>query len=134
MTHRTATDDRPGLEAGEGGHPVGRDPRRMSPAELRTLGHERKSPMQAIREHCLDCCGGSPQEVRLCPAVRCAKWPFRMGVNPWRAPPSEARRAASREAGRRLAENTHRKRANPIGAIEPDAATPLPATTLPAGE
>lgn len=40
------------------------------------------TPVKAIREKCLDCCGGSPQEVRLCPAQGCALHPFRMGKNP----------------------------------------------------
>ena len=81
------------------GHDIGRDPRRMTVGELAALGHNQVSPLRALRLRCIDCCGGSPSEVRLCTAVQCSAWPFRMGRNPWRAPPSEARVAL----GRRLA-------------------------------
>lgn len=72
-----------GLEL-EDGAPIGRDPRDLSPDELRDIGHERLSPLKAIREKCIDCCAGSAYEVRRCTAVKCANWPFRMGKNPWR--------------------------------------------------
>ena len=62
------------------------------------------SPLQAIRAHCLNCCGGSSREVAECMAVRCPSWPFRMGSNPWRAPRSDEQRQAMRDRGRRLAE------------------------------
>jgi hypothetical protein len=35
--------------------PVGRDPRRMTPDEIRAMGHEPLSPTAAIRAKCLDC-------------------------------------------------------------------------------
>jgi hypothetical protein len=38
--------------------------------------------LQAIRAKCLDCCCGSPGEVRICHLMKCPLWPFRMGVNP----------------------------------------------------
>ena len=87
---------------------IGRDPRQMTQEELRALGHERLSPMAAIRAHCLDCCGGSPNEVRACIALRCPSWPYRIGANPWRAPASEERK----EAARRLAAQMHERRRN----------------------
>ena len=72
------------LEAApDGGREAGRDPRQMIKAELEALGHKAMSPIKALRLRCLDCCGGSPNEVRLCSAVACASWPFRMGENPW---------------------------------------------------
>lgn len=41
------------------------------------------SPLaKAIREKCIDCSGGSLAEVRLCPVLKCALWPYRMGENP----------------------------------------------------
>jgi hypothetical protein len=40
------------------------------------------TPIKAIREKCLDCSGGSRQEVRLCPITRCALWPYRLGKRP----------------------------------------------------
>jgi hypothetical protein len=118
---------KPGLEPGEGGHAVGRDPRRMTTDELRAMEHEPKSPMQAIREHCLDCCAGSPNEVRLCTAVKCAKWPFRMGANPWRAPISDAQR----EARRRTALRTFGSRSDAVSGTGADAGTTSPATIAP---
>jgi hypothetical protein len=68
------------------GYDVGRDPRAMSAEELSQLGHSRVSPLRALRLKCLDCCNDSAQEVRLCAAVDCPSWPFRMGRNPWRPP------------------------------------------------
>jgi hypothetical protein len=46
-------------------------------------GHERQSPLQAIRAKCLDCSCYVPSEVRLCEAVKCPLWPFRAGRHPW---------------------------------------------------
>ena len=37
------------------------------------------SRAKAIREKCIDCCGGSRAEVRLCPSVKCALFPYGMG-------------------------------------------------------
>jgi hypothetical protein len=63
-----------GYEPGpDGGYMVGRDPREMSADDFAVVGHERLSPIEAIRAKCLDCCAGSPQEVRLCVAVSSAK-------------------------------------------------------------
>lgn len=39
------------------------------------------SPLKAIREKCLDCCCWNDAEVRLCTAVDCALYYFRMGKN-----------------------------------------------------
>jgi hypothetical protein len=78
------------------GHDVGRDPRRMTGDELVALGHRRMGPLKALRLRCIDCSGGSAPEVRLCTAVQCPAWPFRMGRNPWRAPASDERRARAR--------------------------------------
>jgi len=79
----------------DGDYLAGRDPRKMAPAELRAMGHEPLSPMEAIRARCLDCAGSS-DEVRKCVAMACPSWPFRTGKNPWRAPVSEERREALR--------------------------------------
>ena len=61
------------------GHQAGRDPREMSPEELREAGHEPRSSLSAIRAHCLDCCGDQTNEVALCTAVKCPSWPYRRG-------------------------------------------------------
>ena len=42
------------------------------------------SPMKAIREFCLDCCGDSAAAVKGCTATNCALYPFRLGKNPFR--------------------------------------------------
>ena len=89
----------------DGEYFIGRDPRRMTPDELRDMKHEPMSVIAALRARCLDCMGGSADEVRKCVAMTCPSWPFRMGKNPWRAPPSEARR----EAARTLAANRARR-------------------------
>jgi len=95
-----------GYEPGPDGYMVGRDPRTMTPAELAAMSHEPMSPIAVIRAKCLDCCAGSPHEVRLCAAATCPSWPFRLGKNPWRAAPSDEQLEAMRERGRRLADKT----------------------------
>lgn len=44
---------------------------------------EIKSPVKAIRQFCLDCCGGSAADVRACSSANCALKPFRLGKNPY---------------------------------------------------
>jgi hypothetical protein len=82
----------------DGGHLIGRDPRRMSIAELTGLGHQTRPLLAVIRAKCLDCVGYEPSEVRKCVAVDCALWPYRMAHNPFREISQ-----AQREQGRRLA-------------------------------
>ena len=38
-----------------------------------------KSPLKAIRQHCLDCCCGIASEVKNCQIKTCHLWPYRMG-------------------------------------------------------
>lgn len=40
------------------------------------------TPMEAIREKCLDCCCGSVKAVRLCAVESCPLYAFRSGKNP----------------------------------------------------
>ena len=61
------------------GHDAGRDPRKMAPDELRSLGHEPMPASKAIRLRCLDCCAGNAAEVRRCRLSRCPSYPVRMG-------------------------------------------------------
>ena len=121
-----------GLERRDG-FDVGRDPRVMATAELEQLGHARVSPLRALRLKCLDCCNGSAQEVRLCTAVDCPSWPFRMGKSPWSAPVSDARR----EHGRRLGLERARNRTEPLSEKDETDASPSDGVTgpgeLPAG-
>ncbi len=78
----------------DGGQLIGRDPAEGSPAVLRDC-YSIENPVKAIRARCLDCCAGSPMEVRKCSAIKCASWPFRQGRNPFRTKRviSEAERA-----------------------------------------
>jgi hypothetical protein len=41
-----------------------------------------KSPLKAIRAHCLSCCAGYAGEVRLCTIKACDLFPYRFGSNP----------------------------------------------------
>ena len=41
-----------------------------------------KSPLKAIRQHCLECCCGSAYEVKNCVIHDCELYPFRLGNNP----------------------------------------------------
>lgn len=34
---------------------------------------------EAIRQNCLECCGYSAKEVRLCPCKNCPLYPYRLG-------------------------------------------------------
>jgi len=108
-----------GLKLHEG-HPAGRDPREMTPDDLREAGHEPMPPLQALRTRCLDCCGYQENEVAHCPAVDCPSWPFRMGTNPWRRPASEARREAARRAMTNLNARRRKRKAAEPSASPPD--------------
>lgn len=62
-----------------------------------------KSPMRAIREKCLDCSGGSSNEVKTCEVRDCPLWKFRSGRNPNRTPrvmTEEQRQAAAERLAR----------------------------------
>lgn len=40
------------------------------------------TPIRAIRKKCLDCCCGSPAEVRLCEIKDCPLYPYKSGHKP----------------------------------------------------
>lgn len=61
------------------------------------------NPVKAIREFCIDCCGGSRDTVKVCPSVKCALYPFRMGKNPFRQK-REMTEEQRKAAGNRLRE------------------------------
>ena len=67
------------------GNKVGRDPRKMSLADLAACGHEPAPILRIVRQKCLDCCGGLPSEVRRCTAIACPLWAIRMSSNPFRS-------------------------------------------------
>jgi hypothetical protein len=112
-----------GYEPGSDGYMAGRDPRQMTPDELRAMGHEPSSPMDAIRAKYLDC-AGSAHEVLLCVVMACPLHPFRAGKNRWRSPISEERREALRERGARLAD-LRKNKASGEG-TDPDKESYLP--------
>lgn len=89
------------FERNADGETVGRDPRSLTPADLDSINIPRQSPLAAVREKCLDCMCGSRTFVRECQSATCALWPFRMAVNPYRQPPSEAKIEAGRALGLR---------------------------------
>jgi|GEM_PF-2203975 hypothetical protein len=74
------------------GHGV--SPSDLTAEQFNKIGHEKISPMKVIRLKCLDCCCGSPVEVKACVMLDCPLWPFRMGKNIWRTPISDERREA----------------------------------------
>ena len=42
------------------------------------------NPVKAIREFCLQCCGGKAVDVKECTSTICPLKPFRFGKNPYR--------------------------------------------------
>lgn len=58
----------------------------------------RRNPVKAIRLKCLDCSGGSSQEVDQCVIPHCALYPFRFGRNPFLPERTEAQKEAARKA------------------------------------
>ena len=62
------------------------------------MEEKRISPLKAIRFKCLNCCCGSSNEVKLCPATSCPLYPFREGHNPFitKREWTEEQRAAQR--------------------------------------
>jgi hypothetical protein len=117
------------------GSDVGRDPRKVSREELIAAGHRAISPLKALRLRCLDCCADQPSEVRLCTAVGCANWPFRLGTNPWRKEPTDAQRERARSLlhKRRAGVENQRNERSENGMSEV-AATTLPAAKISTGE
>ena len=120
-----------GLELRDGLE-VGRDPRQMTAAKLAALGHNAMSPLKALRLRCIDCCAGSSLEVRLCTAVGCPAWPFRMGKNPWRSKAASNTGDVAPASGSDMAAtltNPVKTRGNPSKADVPG--TPLPEDSVP---
>jgi hypothetical protein len=83
----------------DGGHSIGKHPKEV-PSEILARYYPAKNPLKALRARCLDCCCGIAAEVRKCVSAKCPSWPFRMGVNPFRA--KRTLSDAQREALRRV--------------------------------
>ena len=57
------------------------------------------TPLKAIRANCLDCCGSSPKEVRLCPREKCPLYPYRFGHRPAHHVSASAGQDAGKNSG-----------------------------------
>jgi hypothetical protein len=89
----------------DGGHMIGRDPRKIAANEFDVAGILGQPILSVLRAKCLDCSAGQTEGIRKCVSVACALWPYRMATNPFRAvnvTPEELGRR--RERGRALAE------------------------------
>lgn len=64
------------------GNLIGRLPTELSVHEIDALNPKR-TPISAIRAHCIECSGGSVGEARKCTAYNCRLWMHRMGFNPF---------------------------------------------------
>lgn len=42
------------------------------------------SPLEAIKDFCMECCGYQRDEVKTCSAPMCPLYEFRLGKNPYR--------------------------------------------------
>jgi hypothetical protein len=60
------------------GELIGRDPRKLTEAEVLEAGIELRVPTKAIRAFCLSC-AQSESEVRKCVSTQCPLWAMRMG-------------------------------------------------------
>lgn len=65
---------------------------------------EKITPLQAIKNHCLDCCFGSRKEVVACEDDDCNLYPFRLGKNPFH--PS---RALTEDEKKKMVERLRRR-------------------------
>lgn len=41
------------------------------------------TPIEAIRQKCLDCCSNEMQEIKGCMVLDCPIWKFRLGLHPF---------------------------------------------------
>lgn len=61
------------------------------------MDEKKITPVQAIKQNCLDCMCGDRNEVKLCPSTQCPLYPFRLGHNPYinRTMSEEQKKAAA---------------------------------------
>lgn len=50
-------------------------PERLDPLERAKANPQSRA--LAVKAYCYDCCGGSSNEVKLCPSTNCPLWNFR---------------------------------------------------------
>lgn len=51
---------------------------------LRNGKSKSTTPLDAIKDFCMECCGYQRDEVKSCTAPMCALYEFRLGKNPYR--------------------------------------------------
>lgn len=61
----------------------GFSPRKYSSELLNEAGYSKTTPLDAIKAHCLECCGYSKSEVLKCVSLECPLYLYRKGTNPW---------------------------------------------------
>ena len=71
------------------------------------------NPTKAIRAFCLECCGNSSNEVKLCPRTICPLYSFRFGKNPHRK-----RRELTEEERQVLRDRLNKVRNSPSNSAE----------------
>jgi len=64
---------------------------------LKSIGHIPLSPLQVITRLCLRCRSGNQAQVIGCEERACVGWPWRLGANPWKNPPTPEQTEARRE-------------------------------------
>lgn len=52
--------------------------------KLRNGKEKSTTPLEAIKDFCMECCGYQRDEVKNCTAPKCALYSFRLGKNPYR--------------------------------------------------
>lgn len=74
----------------------------MNEIKLRNGYDGPTSPLSAIEEFCLECCGYNSADVKTCTAPNCPLFEFRNGKNPYRKKRNDRRTASSskREAAK----------------------------------
>lgn len=93
----------------ENGQNVGRHPDKVTFEEYAEVGIMPSNPVKVIRAKCLDCCAGAQSEVRMCTAVTCPLWPYRMGSNPLRSKREMTDEEKQATAGRLKAARLNKK-------------------------
>ena len=103
------------------GETEGKHPRDADVDVMRAI-HEPGPLLRVIRAKCIDCSGGSESEARKCTAIGCARWPYRMASNPFRAPremtPEQREAGAARLAAARARGRSPSETGAPVGQQE----------------
>jgi hypothetical protein len=80
------------------------------------------TPLKSIRKQCIECMGGSAEEVKRCTARKCWLYPYRLGRDPKRE--GRERTPAQKEVDKRNAERLrNRKGSLPLKGKEPHKTT-----------